>query len=60
MRIQSIINAALEVGTGDRIVPPSMDGILTFGFVAAMITAAGIALIGLVVIVSGVMRRWRR
>jgi hypothetical protein len=60
MRIQSIVHPALELGTGDRIVPPSMDGILTFGLVAAVVTAAGIALIGLVVTVSGVMRRWRR
>jgi hypothetical protein len=60
MRIQSIVQPALEVGTGGRIVPPSMDGILTFGLFAAMVAAAGIALIGLVVMASGVMRRWRR
>ena len=60
MRIQSIVNPALELGTGDRIVPPSMDGILTFGIGAALVTAAGIALIGVMVVVSGVMRRWRR
>jgi hypothetical protein len=37
MRIQSIVHPALELGTGDRIVPPSMDGILTFGLVAALV-----------------------
>ena len=60
MRIQSIVHPGLEVGAGDRIVPPSMDGILAFGLVAAAVTAAGIALIALVVMVSGAMRRWRR
>lgn len=44
----------------DQIVPGSMSGIVAFGIAAAIVAAAGVALIGAIALVAGVMRRWRR
>lgn len=42
-----------------HLVPSSMDGIVLLGLAAAAVTAAG-AVIILVAVVAGVLRRWHR
>ena len=50
----------LELGAADRIVPSSMDGVVTFGLLAAAIAAIGVTVLTAIAVVAGVMRRWRR
>lgn len=50
-----IVDASTE-----RLVPPSMDAVVAFGTAAAVVATVGMALIVVIAVVAGVMRRWHR